>query len=122
MRVKVAWPVCSALPICAEFGYKVPVVVFLLDWIMATHLKLSFHHQSMRKWGVNTLVFIQHSFIFLPEAKKSSATEDCQMGRRKSGEAFREEQEIINGVSESLLYGISKMQGSFSLLRICEAQ
>lgn len=55
------------------------MVVFLLDWIMATHLKPSFHHQSMRKWGVNTLVFIQHSFIFLPEAKTSSAAQRDQL-------------------------------------------
>lgn len=30
----------------------------------------------MRKWGVNTLVFIQHSFIFLAETKASSTTEN----------------------------------------------
>lgn len=55
------------------------MVVFLLDWIMATHLKASFHHQSMRKWGVNTLVFIQHSFIFLPEAKAGSTAQRDQL-------------------------------------------
>lgn len=33
----------------SDFGYTVTVVVFLPDWIMATHLKPSLHHQSMRK-------------------------------------------------------------------------
>lgn len=55
------------------------MVVFLPDWIMATHLKANFHHQSMRKWGVNTLVFIQHSFIFLPEAKAGSTAQRDQL-------------------------------------------
>lgn len=67
---KTQWSTClPSLP--QEFSYTVPMVVFLLDWIMATHLKISFHHQSMRKWGVNTLVLIQHSFIYFKTGSPS---------------------------------------------------